>query len=121
MTLFLTLETTCDETAAAIITDSLDVLGAAVDILLERLGELLEIHVRFRHGLGLRARARAHVHRERAARPDRKQNRRRDPDDQPNAALFHVCSPSVYVSGARRRSPMTSNVLARTREASDCQ
>ena len=55
MTTFLTIETTCDETAAAVITDQLDVLGAAV-------ATQDELHERFR-GVVPEIAARAHVER----------------------------------------------------------
>lgn len=55
MTIFLTLETTCDETAAAIITDSLEVLGAAV-------ATQDELHEKF-GGVVPEIAARAHVER----------------------------------------------------------
>lgn len=55
MTTFLTIETTCDETAAAIITDTLSVLGSAV-------ATQDELHERFR-GVVPEIAARAHVER----------------------------------------------------------
>ena len=55
MTLFLTLETTCDETAAAVVTDELEVLGSAV-------ATQDELHQRFR-GVVPEIAARAHVER----------------------------------------------------------
>ena len=55
MTVFLTLETTCDETAAAIVTDKLEVLGSAV-------ASQDELHQRFR-GVVPEIAARAHVER----------------------------------------------------------
>lgn len=55
MTHFLTLETTCDETAAAVVTDGLDVLGSAV-------ATQDELHQRFR-GVVPEIAARAHVER----------------------------------------------------------
>lgn len=55
MTLFLTIETTCDETAAAVVTDALEVLGAAV-------ASQDELHRRFR-GVVPEIAARAHVER----------------------------------------------------------
>lgn len=55
MTLFLTIESTCDETAAALVTDRLEVLGAAV-------ASQDELHERFR-GVVPEIAARAHVER----------------------------------------------------------
>lgn len=55
MKLFLTLETTCDETAAAIVTENLDVLGSAV-------ASQDELHERFQ-GVVPEIAARAHVER----------------------------------------------------------
>lgn len=55
MKLFLTLETTCDETAAAVITEELDVLGSAV-------ASQDELHQRFQ-GVVPEIAARAHVER----------------------------------------------------------
>lgn len=55
MTTFLTIESTCDETAAAVITDSLSVLGSAV-------ATQDELHERF-HGVVPEIAARAHVER----------------------------------------------------------
>lgn len=55
MTIFLTIETTCDETAAAIVTDQLEVLGSAV-------ATQDELHERFR-GVVPEIAARAHVER----------------------------------------------------------
>ena len=55
MTNFLTIESTCDETAAAVITDSLEVLGSAV-------ATQDELHERFR-GVVPEIAARAHVER----------------------------------------------------------
>lgn len=55
MTLFLTLESTCDETAAALVTDQLQILGAAV-------ASQDELHARFR-GVVPEIAARAHVER----------------------------------------------------------
>ena len=55
MTLFLTIESTCDETAAALVTDRLEVLGAAV-------ASQDELHEKFR-GVVPEIAARAHVER----------------------------------------------------------